>query len=303
MRAVISGFASAVGTPTLITEVLPPDVAGELVLRGQKLCPIADDELPLIEDAVRTSLTTTGTAAAAVHHVMVATETMTVSGSRAGHEAVRGRLYRTLTGLGLGHAPVTALTFGGCSAVMTALEYATLLVERGSAGCVLVVAVGRLRDGDSRVLAPAVSAIGDGVASCLVTADGPGWRFNWLLRRAFLRTAQFDSAEDFGPTLIALGRALRSLRKEAAKQADRDRGLPRAPRLVCNNYGVPTVRLFGSTLGVAESDIVMDNIPLLSHLGTPDILINLASLPAGVRDVLTLATGPADCVLASLERN
>lgn len=302
MRAVISGFASAVGTPTLLTElpadVIAPDTASELVLRGQKLCPIADDELPLVEQAVATSLTTSGTAAAAVHHVMVATETMTVSGSRAAHEAVRGRLYRTLTGLGLGHAPVTALTFGGCSAVMTALEYATLLVERGSAGCVLVVAVGRLRDGDSRVLAPAVSAIGDGVASCLVTADGPGWRFNWLLRRAFLKTAQFDSAEDFGPTLIALGRALRSLRKEAV-----ERGLPQAPRLVCNNYGVPTVRLFGSTIGVAEADIFMDNIPLLSHLGTPDILINLASQPAGVPDVLTLATGPADCVLASLERS
>jgi hypothetical protein len=46
----------------------------------------------------------------------------------------------------------------------------------------------------------------------------------------------------------------------------------------------------------------MDNIPLLSHLGTPDVLLNLASLPPSVHDVLTLATGPADCVLASLER-
>ncbi|OLT27940.1 hypothetical protein BJF83_16585 [Nocardiopsis sp. CNR-923] len=227
----------------------------------------------------------------------MATETMTVSGSRDAHERVRGRLHRTLSGLGLGHAPVTALTFGGCSAVMTALEYAALLVEREPGGCVLVVAIGRMHAGDSRVLAPAISAIGDGVASCVVLAEGTGWRVRWMLRRAFLQTAEFDQAADFGPTLVVLGRALRSLRGEAEKH-----GLPDRPRLVCNNYGLPTVRLFSSTLGVPADDVFTDNISMLSHLGTPDILINLASLPETTTDVLTLATGPADCVLASLER-
>jgi 3-oxoacyl-[acyl-carrier-protein] synthase III len=179
MSAVITGAAGAVGTPVLLTELprraMPADVAERLVVRGQKLCPVAADDMPLVAESAGASLAATGTSPAAVRHVLVATETLAVSGSRAAHEETRGRLHRTLAELGLGHAPVTALMFGGCSAVMTALEYAGLLVERDPDGCVLVVAVGRMRDGDSRVLAPEVSALGDGAASCLVRAGGDGW--------------------------------------------------------------------------------------------------------------------------------
>lgn len=301
MSAVIGALASAVGAPTLLTDLperaMPAGVAKELMDRGQRMCPVTADELPLVEESVSRSLAAAAVDAGSVDHVLVATETMAVSGSRAAHERMRGRLHRTLSGLGLGHAPVTALTFGGCSAVMTALEYAALRVERDPGSRVLVVAVGRMREDDSRVLAPAVSAIGDGVASCVVRAEGEGWRVHWMLRRAFLQTAEFDQDADFGPALVILGRALRLLRGEAEK-----RGLPDRPRLVCNNYGLPTVRLFSSTLGVPADDVFTDNIPLLSHLGTPDVLINLASLAETTTEVLALATGPADCVLASLER-
>lgn len=301
MSPVIRGLKSAVGVPTVITELpadaMPADVASRLVDRGQKLCPVATDELPLITESVTGTLAASGVDPAAVRHVLLATETMTVSGSRAGHEQMRGRLYQTLSDAGLGHAPVTALTFGGCGAVLTALDYATLLVERDPNGAVLVVAVGRMRDGDSRVLAPAVSAIGDGAASCVVTATGVGWTLRWLLRRAFLQTARFDQSADFGPGLVLLGRALRTLRTEA-----RVRGVPARPSLICNNYGLPTIRLFSAALGIAAEDMFVDNIPLLSHLGTPDLLINLRDLPGTTAEVLALATGPADCALAALER-
>ncbi|WP_200263471.1 hypothetical protein [Streptomyces sp. HSG2] len=301
MSAVIRGVASAVGIPTVITELpedaVSPDVARQLVDRGQRLCPVADDEIPLVTESVGASLAASGLAPDEVRHILVTTETMTVSGSRAAHEQARGRLYKACADLGLGHAPVTALTFGGCGAVLSAIDYAALMVERDSTGGILVVAVGRMRDGDSRELAPAVSAIGDGVASCVVTSGGGGWTLRWLLRRAFLETAKFDHSTDFGPTLVTLGRALRSMRNEA-----KERGLPQQPRLVCNNYGLPTIRLFGSALSIAMDDVFVDNIPMLSHLGTPDLLINLASLPSSSREVLALATGPADCALALLER-
>lgn len=302
MTPVIRGLAGAVGIPTVLTELpvdaMPADVASRLVDRGQKLCPVATDEFPLITESVTGSLAAADLDPALVRHVLLATETMTVSGTRAGHERTRGRLYQVLSDVGLSHAPVTALTFGGCGAVLTALDYATLLVEREPEGAVLVVAVGRMRDGDSRVLAPAVSAIGDGVASCVVTATGVGWTLRWLLRRAFLQTVQFDQSSDFGPGLVLLGRALRMLRAEA-----RSKGLPPRPRLICNNYGLPTIRLFSTALGVAAGDTFVDNIPLLSHLGTPDLLLNLRDLPRADAEVLALATGPADCALAALERS
>lgn len=301
MNGVVGGLARAVGAPTPVTELphsaMPPEIADELVGRGQKLCPVAEDEVPLVEESVGSSLARAGCGPREVSHVLVATETMTASGSRAEHERVRGRLYRALAGIGLSRASVTALTFGGCSAVMTALEYADLLVGQDPGRCVLVVAIGRMRCGDSRVLAPAVSAIGDGVASCLVRAHGRGWRIRWMLRRAFLQTAEFDQAADFGPTLVVLGRALRDLRADAEEL-----GLPQQPTLVCNNYGTPTVRLLSSTLRIPLGDVYLENIPLFSHLGTPDVLLNLQSLPEDVTEALALATGPADCALAALER-
>ncbi|EST38950.1 hypothetical protein N566_04755 [Streptomycetaceae bacterium MP113-05] len=277
---------------------MPTAAARRLTERGQRLCPVADDEMPLIEQSVLRTLTATGLRPAAVRQVLIATETLGASGSRDGHEWTRGRLYRTLAGLGLGHAPVTAFSFGGCGTVMTALEYAGLVAERDPSATSLVIAVGRMREGDSRVLAPAVSAIGDGAASCVVRAGGAGWRTRWLLRRAFLDVAAFDrTKEDFGPSLLLLGRALRGLLHEA-----REQGLPEKPVLLCNNYGLPTLQMFAGALRATADQLFTDNVARLSHLGTPDLLINLADLPAATSTVLVLATGPADCALALLER-
>lgn len=291
--SVISSLATAVGTGTLLEEVpsISAEMAEALYARGQRFCPLTEDQFSLVELSVRETLASVRVDT--VDHVLVATETMTSTESRAGHEQLRGRLHRLLSELGLGHASLTAMTFGGCAAVMSALEYASLLVEAQRADSVLVVAVGALRDDDSRVLAPSISAIGDGVASCIVSVGGAGWRLDWMRRQAFLGISEFDAAEDFGPALVALGRALKTLRPSAAAGAQ-----PQV--LVCNNYGLPTLRLFASTLGVEE--VFTSNVGRLSHLGTPDILVNLADLGAHVTEVLALATGPADCVLARMER-
>ncbi|OLT27941.1 hypothetical protein BJF83_16590 [Nocardiopsis sp. CNR-923] len=60
MSAVVGSLASAIGVPTPLTELptgaMPSEVAGELMDRGQKLCPVTDDEMPLVEASVNRSL-------------------------------------------------------------------------------------------------------------------------------------------------------------------------------------------------------------------------------------------------------
>lgn len=303
MLATITGLAYRLGTPTPLTDLvgrsLPAEVADQLLARGQRMCPVADHELPLITESVAASLKEAGVHAASVDRVFLTSESILISGSKRGHEAARARLYSAMAALGLGHAPVVMMTFAGCSSALTALEYATCLVERETAENVLVVAADRVPDGHERVLPPAISIVGDGVASCVVTARrgaAPGLALRWVRRRAFLAVANHDRATDFGPALVMLGRSLAALAREArAASADLDRA-----RLVCNNYGLPTIRLFGRTLGIADERVFTDNVPRIGHLGSPDPLVNLATLTDCPDGVAVLATGPADCALAFL---
>jgi 3-oxoacyl-[acyl-carrier-protein] synthase III len=301
VAAVITGLADRLGTPTPLAELagrsLPAETVEQLLARGQRMCPIAPCELSLVCASVEASLAAAGLGPASVDRVLVTSESILVSGTKREHEAKRARLYSTMAELGLGHAPVVMLTFAGCGSAIAALEYATFLVDHGDASNVLVVAADRVLDERERVLPPVVSVVGDGVASCVVTGqagnrDGPVLR--WVRRRAFLEVAKFDRGTDFGPALVMLGRALASLAREIRATTS---VLDHA-RLVCNNYGLPTVRLFGRTLGVADDRVFTENVPRIGHLGSPDPLVNLATLPDFTDGVVVLATGPADCALA-----
>jgi 3-oxoacyl-[acyl-carrier-protein] synthase III len=301
MPAVITGLAYQVGTPTPLAELigrwLPAETAEQLLARGQRMCPLAPSELPLIRSSVTASLETAGLAPALVDRVLVTSESILVSGSKREHEMTRARLYTTMAELGLGHAPVLMLTFAGCGSAIAALEYASLLVDRGDAANVLVVAADRVLDGGQRVLPPVVSIVGDGVASCVVTGqtdDRDGLVLRWVRRRAFLEVAKHDRGTDFGPALVMLGRSLASIAREIRATTP---VLDHA-RLICNNYGLPTVRLFGRTLGVADDRVFTENVSRIGHLGSPDPLVNLSTLPDRSGGVVVLATGPADCAVA-----
>jgi 3-oxoacyl-[acyl-carrier-protein] synthase III len=301
MPAAITGFAYEPGTPRSIEDLaedglVPPEQAEQLIARGQKLCPVAESVEPLIAASVQRSLASAGLEAADVDRVLIASESILIAESKAAHQAARSRLYMVLAGLGLGHVPVLMLTFAGCGSAVAALEYAALLVDRGEARAVLVVTVDRVLPGGRRVLPPAVSILGDGAASCVVTGR-PGGQDDLVLRRvwrrAFLTAVARDRAEDFGPSLVMLGRALVSLAKEV-----RPTGALDAMAFTCNNYGTPTVRLFSRTLGIADDRVFSANIERLGHLGCADPLVNLATMPRPADGVLVLLTGPADCALA-----
>jgi 3-oxoacyl-[acyl-carrier-protein] synthase-3 len=303
MPTALTGFAFELGTLRTIEEMaedglVPPEQAEQLIARGQRLCPVAESEEPLIAATVRHSLDSAGLDAADVDRVLLASESILIAESKAGHQAARARLYLALAGLGLGHVPVLMLTFAGCASAVAALEYATLLVDRGDARTVLVITVDRVLPGGRRVLPPAVSILGDGAASCLVTSqpnqpDDLELRRVW--RRAFLTAVALDRAEDFGPSLVMLGRSLVSLAKEV-----RPTGALDGTAFTCNNYGTPTVRLFSRTLGIDDHRVFSANIDRVGHLGCADLLVNLASMPRSGEDVLVLLTGPADCALALL---
>jgi 3-oxoacyl-[acyl-carrier-protein] synthase-3 len=303
MPALITGLAYRLGRLTPLTDLigpsLPAEVAEQLLARGQRMCPVADRELPLITESVAASLDLADVDPASVDRVFLTSESILIAGSKRGHEATRARLYSALAGLGLGQAPVVMMTFAGCSSAVAALEYATCLVERETAANVLIVAADRVLEGHERVLPPAVSIVGDGVASCVVTSQrntAEGLALRWVRRRAFLAVANHDRATDFGPALVMLGRSLGALGKQArAASGDLDRA-----RLVCNNYGLPTIRLFGRTLGIADERVFIDNVSRIGHLGSPDPLVNLATLTDYPDGVAVLATGPADCALAFL---
>jgi 3-oxoacyl-[acyl-carrier-protein] synthase-3 len=301
MPAAITGLAYRVGTPTPLAELagrlLPAETAEQLMARGQRICPIATCELPLIRASVEASLEAAGVAPASVDRVLVTSESILVSGTKRAHEAARARLYTAMAELGLGHAPLLMLTFAGCGSAISALEYASLLVDRGAASNVLVVAADRVLDEGQRVLPPVVSVVGDGVASCVVSGQAGGHDglvLRWVRRRAFMEVAKFDRGTDFGPALVMLGRSLASMAREIRAMTS---ALDHA-WFVCNNYGMPTVRLFGRTLGVADDRVFTENVSRIGHLGSPDPLVNLATLPDRSGGVVVLATGPADCAVA-----
>lgn len=68
--------------------------------------------------------------------------------------------------------------------------------------------------------------------------------------------------------------------------------------LLCNNYGMLTLRLFGRMLSVGDDGIFTANVADIGHLGSPDPLVNLATVPEDGRALLVFASGPADCALA-----
>lgn len=300
MVASLSGLAYRLGEPTTLHELtdrgLTAEQASLLHERGQRVCPVASSEVELVAAAIAQTLMEAGGEARTVDRVLIATGYALVGGDGDEQERMRARLCGLLADLGLGHAPLTIVAMSGCAAGITIAEYATLLVDSGASRRVLVVAVDRVPDGESRMLPPSVSVLADGAASCIV-GPGPGLRLQWVRRRGFLDSLGLKPDVDFGPALVRLGRCLRALGHELqAEETARD------ALLLCNNYGLPTIRLFGRTLGVPDERTFTANVPVVGHLGTADPLVNLAEAVGTADEFLVLATGPADCALALVSK-
>lgn len=303
MPAVITGLAYRLGRLTPLEEmagdVLSADAVEALLGRGQRVCSVADSEYPLIVASVGETLARAQVPPDQIDRVLVTSESILISGSKRGHERRRAELYGHLVDCGLSSAPVMMITFAGCSSAVVALEYASHLVRDGGAEHVLVIAVDRVLEDADRILEPGVSVVGDGAASCIVTnrvGDRGELELRWVRRRGFLKAVTYQRSGNFGPALIMLGRALTSLSREVGAESLSLAG----SWLACNNYGLPTVRLFAHALGCPDDYVFTHNVAAIGHLGSPDPLVNLAALAEKDTGVVLLATGPADCTLAFL---
>lgn len=302
--SVLTGLAYALGAPVALADLAGQGVAGheveELARRGQRVCPVSDDEDGMVATSISLTLERAGLTAGQIDRVLIATESLVITGSKPAHEQRRAKLYGLLARQGLGHAPTTVVTFAGCSSALTLLEMAAHQVSSGAGRHILVLAVDRVLEHSMRVLRPTVSVVGDGAASGVVTTvgDRPGWQLRWLGRRAFLGIAEHDRVTDFAPALVMLGRSLVSLRRNelAALPAPAEK-----LTLLCNNYGLPTLRMFAATLGMRQDQVFTRNVSRTGHLGCPDPLVNLADFAGTTGDgVLVLANAPADCAISWL---
>ncbi len=232
-----------------------------------------------------------------ISRVLVVSESALLAATLHEHQRRRAALYSLLAEAGLSRAPVRVLSHGGCASFLTAAELCGLAAEQEDSA-ILLIAVEVVPPHSPRVLPPAVTAIGDGAASCLITASEPdfGWQIGPFAHQGFLETIRPDGAsDDFGPALISLARALMTLtsnwRIEGRIHDDM--------ALVCSNYPRSTIQMIGHVTGFKTEALFMKNVERYAHIGCPDLLINLADLDGPERDVLLVGNGPGDCCIAN----
>jgi 3-oxoacyl-[acyl-carrier-protein] synthase III len=278
----------------LTEPVLPGAIRDSLLGNGQCYFSAAADIAKLLVGAVQDTLAASEVPVGDVHRIIFATESMALAGTKAETEKRRAELFELFAEAGLSHAPVTSLTFAGCNGGVESLSLARLLVEAGHADHVLVVTADLVAPGTPRLLRPAVSIVGDGVATAMVDRDPGrrGARIGEYWSRGFLVTAGFRArGDDFGATLVTLGRALMSLGRQMAGEIG-----PFGPaRLLCNNYGSSALRMFTKALGFEANALYDANVARLGHIGDPDVLINLSDVlneGPGEEDLFLLGTAP-----------
>lgn len=256
---------------------LPTEVRERLLANGHALYTEADDLGPLLDASVAETLASAGVAPGEVDRIILVSEGFAVAKTEGSPEEDRGALHARFHGLGLGRAPVTAMVYAGCHGGVEALHLARLLVAAGDARNVLVAAMHAVRPEEQRVLPPAVAVLGDGVATALVSAAGRPSDVAVLgdyWAAGYLEAATFgDRGGDFSATLITLGRALVSLGARLPPIDDGD-------VLVCNNYGLSTLRMFAKVAGFSFEATFLDTVAQHGHMGSVDILCNVARAAA-----------------------
>lgn len=290
----VGAVAASLGRSRAVADapaaVLDPAVRDQLLANGHERYTEAGDLGVLMGEAVEKSLASAGLPAGEVDRVILVSENLTVGATKVAVEDGRAAIHARFHRIGLGRAPVTALTYAGCNGSVEALQFAKLLVDAGLARNVLVVAADGVLPGAARVLPPAVAVLGDGAVAALVSTQGRPSDVAVIgdyWTAGFLEVATFrDRGDDFAATLVSLGRALASMRRRLPPRDADD-------VLACNNYGLSTVTMFTKVLGFEPGSAFVGNVAQHGHIGNVDILCNVADAVAahpGAGTVYALGT-------------
>ena len=273
----VGAIAECLGRTRTIEEApaddLPLPVRAQLLANGHELYTEADDLGPLLDASVERTLASAAVSPCEVDRIMLVSEGFAVAATVGSPEEDRAEIHSRFHRMGMGRASVTAMVYPGCHGGVEALHLARLLVAAGDARHVLIVAMHAVLPTEQRVLPPAVAVLGDGVATALVSEAGRPSDVAVLgdyWPAGFLEAATFrNQGGDFSATLITLGRALVSLRDKLPPRGEGD-------VLVVNNYGLPTVGMFAKVTGFAPEAAFVDNVSRHGHMGSVDILCNVA---------------------------
>jgi 3-oxoacyl-[acyl-carrier-protein] synthase-3 len=197
----------------------------------------------------------------------------------------------------LTHVTGLGVFLAECGNFASALRVARgLLLGEGLRNVLLIVSDVCLAPSD-RIVAPGISVLSDGAASCIVSSVVPSsLEILALHQESDQRIRNIEMSRE-------LVKALKFTADGLARLTDRvlqDLHLPREAvgRLITNNYSLSTLRLFAVQTGFSLRMCYTDLVPEFAHVFAADALINLSSYASAATDrapgpevVLLLCTG------------
>jgi 3-oxoacyl-[acyl-carrier-protein] synthase-3 len=184
------------------------------------------------------------------------------------------RAARTFTeAVDLPHLPVVNVSGGDCGNFGMGLRLACGVLAAESLSNVLLVTTDDA-GGRSRYLANGLTAISDGAASCLISAQ-PATRGFAILGLASTWAARItDSSTPAGALTIV--RSVRRIARQMLGQV----GItaPDCRYLIVGNYGRAARNLFANALGLPESAVCTPLLTEVAHCQSADLLLSLNAL-------------------------
>lgn len=312
-QAQVSGIAFELGRLCDIAEAADHGVSEadllELVARGQETFSWFDGPaVDAIQRCVQATLDQTGLEPQTIDGVLVVTECFAGLSdglpldAEPAFRVARNLVFDSLSEIGVNRAAIFCTTFGGSSNFVQALVLAKALIETGAYKRLLMLCIDRLPPGESRMMDAALAVTGDGVATCLVSAEPTtgGFLIDYAGVCPYAPSAQSNGLASM---VLEMYRAT----KGAAADCYETMGLQ--PHdfggLVLSNYNQTTSRVFARLLGFSAEQTFLKNVIRTGHVPACDPLINLLGLTtesarkAGER-LLLYANGPISCGVVAL---
>jgi 3-oxoacyl-[acyl-carrier-protein] synthase-3 len=208
--------------------------------------------------------------------------------------------------LGLKNAFPLGLFMAGCGNFGSALNLARGLLANGTFRNILLVTVYVELEGEARrLMEPSVGILGDGSASCLMSAEEPlEFRLEHTRALAMNDLGTISPSREFLRYNLENYKGRKRIFDEFYAETAYRPGDFKI--MITNNYGLNTQKGFASESGLPMEAIFMDNIPRWGHIQTSDVLINLASATPSLsrgETALLLSTGPTTWAIGIVSKN
>lgn len=312
-QARLDGIAFELGRLCAIAEAAAHGVSEddlfELTAKGQET--FSRFDAPVVEAIQRCALATldqTGIAARAIDGVLVVTECFAglseglAVAAEPAFRTARNLVFDSLAAISIDRATIFCATFGGSSNFLQAVILAKALVETGAYQRLLMLCIDRLPADENRMMDAALAVTGDGVATCLISANPEvgGLLIDYAGVTPYAPSAQPGAL----PSMV-----LEMYRATKGAAADCYETLGLQPGdfggLVLSNYNQMTSQVFARLLGFATEQSFLKNVARTGHVPACDPLINLLGMtresarPAGER-LLLYTNGPISCGVVAL---